>query len=195
MSFWNNELKLRHLFARLALVVLFVHFSLTFLYTNSAIPVSEVVKSLSQRYMYPAFYQDWQLLAPDIPHFRTNLFYKYFYKGTWSDWKDSSQMPEFSERPRFDRVSWNISMALNNAMSDKATRIYYVDGNPWYDRVGTSMGYIQALYFCAMQVKYKNGVFPDSVQLRMAYEITPDFHTDEKPMNDMTFNFPPQSTK
>jgi len=195
MQMEGEKLNKRHYLTVGGLLVLFVHFSFTSLYTVPPLPAPQALKDLSRQYMYPMFHQGWQLFAPDVPHYQTGLFFRSNTEGEWSAWKEAGTGDEGFNHFRLKYVSRKLSMVLNSSMAAERTKLYYYKGEPQYDKVVTGMGFNQSLYFCAMQYKFLKHHLPDSLQLRMEYEITPDFFSGVKPIEDMTFTFPPQVIK
>ena len=177
------------------LVMIFVHFSMTSLYTIPAFPAPDVLKKQARSYMWPMFHQGWQLFAPDVPGFQHNMSYRASFEGAWSEFLSPSEMPQHNGHPRVSYITHKIASRLGYAMNDPNNGVYYLEGEPRLEKVQTSAAYEFAIYYCRQNYKLRHGHFPDSLQIEIDFITTPDFFSGKKSVEDLSFTFPKSSAK
>ena len=184
----NSDRRLRSL-AVVGLLFLVVHFAMTSLYTMPAIPATPAMSSAARSYMWPAFHQGWHLFAPGVPGFQNKLYYRVPSDGEWGEWVDADTIAGRSHA-RIPYITQKICTQLHGAINGKTTGVYYLEGDPQYDKVMTSSAFKFAVYYCAQEYRQAAGNLPDSLQLRLDYLITPDFHSGRVAVEQPVFQFP-----
>lgn len=152
------------------IVVLFVHFTLTTVFSIHEF-VPPTLNQLSSNYTFPVFHQDWKLFAPNLAQYNTELEYRYSQKGNWSEWKDVSVGNNYEATSRIER----IEQSFNHQLAWQVTNnLYSENGITQYDRILKSNAYRSALYFVVkMQALNHSEIKCDSLQIRLNFRFTP----------------------
>ncbi|NNE54639.1 MAG: hypothetical protein HKN32_01370 [Flavobacteriales bacterium] len=185
----EKEKSSRRVVALLGLGVLFVHFAMTSLYTIPSLPAPEGLKKMSRSYIWPMFHQGWQLFAPNVPGYQNDLFFRAYADGKWTEWMDASRMPEVSNHPRIPYITQKVAIRMSNMVKDPERGVYYADDLPQLDKVEITAPYQFGIFYCRQQYKMRFGTFPDSLQLRLDFIVTPNFFTGKKEVEDKSFTF------
>lgn len=137
--------------------------------------------------MVPWFHQGWKLFAPDVPKYQVYLRYRVPQNGSWGAWQELHELDNQRGHSRINYMSKKIGTVL---MYDLQKNSYLDDdGTRQYDRVTPATPYLRCLYFVTQYHKRLTGEQPDSIQMGLDIQFTPDYLSrEEKPIS--AFDFP-----
>jgi hypothetical protein len=166
------ELKrnLLFIFTLLAIVAMSAHLLFCIVYSfRQHMPRALVAKA--DGYCVPLFHQNWQLFAPDLPEYNSNLQYRIATSVGWSDWADATANFGYGITSRMETIEQGFNVALDWQVMDN---LYSKAGKAQFDRIVQSNAYASALFYVLkMEEIHHPEIRPDSVQLRMEYRFTP----------------------
>lgn len=154
----------------LAVLVLSVHLLMCVVYSfRSHMPRALVAKA--DVYCVPLFHQNWQLFAPDLPEYTSNLQYRIANGGQWSVWADATGNFGYGITSKMETIEQGFNVALDWQVMDN---LYSKGGKKQFDRIVQSNAYASALFYVLkMEEIHHRQSQPDSVQVRMEYRFTP----------------------
>lgn len=148
---------------------LLVHFTFSVLYNLQSLPIPGSLRQMSNHYVAPFFHQNWQLFAPSVPEYSTDLEVRYFTPTGWTDWTDARGGAGFSSSSRMEYIEQTICSSLSWQV---ANNFYFKNQLPQLDHIVASQDYQRAVYFAWQLGKYRD-LHMDSLQLRLPFRFIP----------------------
>lgn len=157
---------------RIAIILMMIaHFSITGIYVLRQLPVPEVVRIWTDIYSAPLFHQNWKLFAPDVPEYNTELEFRNYKNGAWSNWSDVSLANGYAVPSPIETIEQSICTSLAWQVSHN---FYTKDTRQQFDRIVASFDYGRAIYFAhALYERTHGEATGDSLQLRLAFRFHP----------------------
>lgn len=154
----------------MTIVLFLVHFGFTLLYVLPERLVGNTLRTWSTSYMYPVFHQGWSLFAPDVANWQSELYYRYYLNGEWSDWTSTSEIEGVTSHPKMREMAEKLNHYLTIQLQEG---LYYDGDTPKFDQVIVQGHYKSAVYFVQQHAARMGVNAMDSLQLKMEVGYSP----------------------
>lgn len=124
----------------------------------------QFLSQLSIRYCSPLFHQNWQLFAPDVAVYHSELQLKLRDEEGKFQWKNVSECFGYKSGGIMKRIEYNIASDL---AWDYTQMVYFKDGIPQFESLRKTRSYNKAIFL--VHSYFRNiGMEMDTLNMRLA---------------------------